>query len=433
MITVLGLGFVGLTTALGFSKKGFKVYGIDVDQNRIEKLNKGEVPFFEPNLPEALQEELGNNFILGTDLSEAVNDSKAVIICVGTPGNADGSADLTYLLQAVKDVFEVSDGSFKVIVTKSTVPPSTVSEKVKPYVQELNAQYNKSIGLASNPEFLREGFAWDDFMNPDRIVIGVEDEQSKLVLNELYQPFKAPVHYVNYNSAEYIKYLSNTLLSTLISFSNEMAMIADHIGDIDVAKAFKILHQDKRWSGYPAKMSSYVYPGCGYGGYCLPKDTAALNSIAKEKGFDTKILSGNLQINEEVMEFVATKVANTVPKDSTVGILGLAFKSGSDDVRLSPSKAIIEKLLDKGYTNIQAYDPMANEVFDATYKMPLTYTDTLEKLVEQADVLVLLTDWPEFRNNRSLLNSKQLFDFRYVFVDLPTQPEPTTAEMEMSS
>lgn len=424
MITVLGLGFVGLTTALGFSKKGFKVYGIDVNKERVNSIKKYEVPFYEPFLDDALREELGNNFHIDTPLEEAVNDSKVIIICVGTPGNPDGSADLTYLLDAVKNVFEASKGDFKVIVTKSTVPPSTVSKKVKPYVDELNRKYNKEIGLASNPEFLREGYAWDDFMNPDRVVIGVEDERSKEILNEIYIPFKAPVHYVSYNSAEFIKYLSNTLLSTLISYSNEMAMIAEHIGDIDVTSAFKILHQDKRWFGKPASMASYVYPGCGYGGYCLPKDTAALASIARENGFTPKILEGNLAINEEIKEHVSQKVADAVSTDSTIGILGLSFKSGSDDVRLSPSKFIIENLLGKGFKKIVAYDPMANEVFDQHYKLPILYADSLESLVDQSDELVLLTSWPEFKQNKELLMTKRLFDFRYAFSELPATQAP---------
>ncbi|TXK49258.1 UDP-glucose/GDP-mannose dehydrogenase family protein [Pontibacter qinzhouensis] len=424
MITVLGLGFVGLTTALGFSKKGFKVYGVDVNAQKLEKIKNYEVPFYEPHLEEALRDELGNNFIVDASLEEAVNNSKAIIICVGTPGKEDGSADLTYLLDAVKNVFESSDGTFKVIVTKSTVPPSTISRQVKPYVEQLNREYNKPVGLASNPEFLREGYAWDDFMNPDRVVIGVEDEQSKEILNQIYQPFKAPIHYVNYNSAEFIKYLSNTLLSTLISFSNEMAMVADHIGDIDVARAFKILHEDKRWHGQPAAMSSYVYPGCGYGGYCLPKDTAALSSIAQENGFTARILDANLQINEEIKEHMAEKIAAVASKDSTIGILGLSFKSNSDDVRFTPSKFIIEKLLEKGYTNIVAYDPMANEVFKASYNLPISYVDSLETLVEQSDELVLLTNWSEFKENEELLKTKRLFDFRYVF----TSPATSVAE-----
>lgn len=419
MITVLGLGFVGLTTALGFSRKGFKVYGIDVDASKRESLKNYKVPFFEPGLEEALREELGHNFIIDASLEEAVNNSKAVIICVGTPGNEDGSANLDYLFGAVESVFKASEGGFKVIVTKSTVPPSTISKKVKPFVAQMNAQYRKPVGLASNPEFLREGYAWDDFMNPDRIVIGVEDEESKEILNQIYMPFNAPVHYVTYNSAEFIKYLSNTLLSTLISFSNEMAMVAEHIGNIDIPAAFKILHQDKRWSGEPAAMASYVYPGCGYGGYCLPKDTAALSSIAREHGFEAKILNSNLQINDEIKDFMADKIEAVVPKDKTIGILGLAFKSGSDDVRLTPSKYIIEKLLAKGFTNIVAYDPMANDIFDKMYKFPISYVDSLEKLVETADELVLLTAWPEFKQNKELLRSKRLFDFRYALAELP--------------
>jgi UDPglucose 6-dehydrogenase len=427
MITVLGLGFVGLTTALGFSKKGFRVYGIDVNADRVASIKNYEVPFYEPYLEEALKEELGKNFLIDTPLADAVNDSKVIIICVGTPGNADGSADLTYLLEAVKNVFESSQGSFKVIVTKSTVPPSTVSKKVKPYVDELNQQYKKEIGLASNPEFLREGYAWDDFMNPDRVVIGVEDERSKQILNEIYQPFNAPVHYVSFNSAEFIKYLSNTLLSTLISYSNEMAMIAEHIGDIDVPSAFKILHQDKRWTGKPAAMASYVYPGCGYGGYCLPKDTAALASIARENGFIPKILEANLDVNEKIREHVTNKVEAVVSRESTVGILGLSFKSGSDDVRLTPSKFIIENLLAKGYKKIVAFDPMANEIFAQHYQLPITYADSLEQLVDQSDELLLLTSWPEFKQNKTLINTKRLFDFRYAFAELQSGKSPEAA------
>jgi UDPglucose 6-dehydrogenase len=198
-----------------------------------------------------------------------------------------------------------------------------------------------------------------------------------------------------------------------------MAMIAEHIGDIDVPAAFKILHQDKRWSGTPAAMASYVFPGCGYGGYCLPKDTAALSSIAKENGFEAKILDSNLHVNESIKEFAAEKIAAAVPKDQTIGILGLSFKGGSDDVRLSPSKFIIEKLLEKGFTRIVAYDPMANEVFAKEFSLPITYAHTLESLVAHADQLVLLTNWPEFKMNKPLITSKPLFDFRYAFAELP--------------
>jgi UDPglucose 6-dehydrogenase len=422
MITVLGLGFVGLTTALGFSKKGFKVYGIDVDRARVESIRRYEVPFYEPHLAEALREELGHNFVVDAPLREAVNDSRAVIICVGTPGLPDGQANLSYLLEAVRAVFEVSDEQYKVLVIKSTVPPSTVAREVQPFVAGLGRQFERTLGLASNPEFLREGHAWHDFMQPDRVVVGVQDEAAKEVLGELYLPFNAPVHYVDFSTAEFVKYLSNTLLSTLVSFSNEMAMIAEHIGGIDVPAAFRLLHQDRRWSGSPAPMASYVFPGCGYGGYCLPKDTAALNSIAQAHGYTPRMLPANLQINQDIKSFVVDKLLAAVPAGRRLGILGLSFKGGSDDVRLSPSQAIIEQLLARGRTRLVAYDPMANEVFARETRLPIAYADSLPELVEQADELVLLTAWPEFREQHELLRRKPLHDFRYALSDL--QPHP---------
>jgi len=224
MITILGLGFVGLTTGLGFSKKGFKTYGIDINTDRLNKLKNYEIPFHEPHLKDVLQETLGNTFILDASFEEAIKNSEAIFICVGTPSAADGSADLKYILGAIDQILEVNDKKFKVIITKSTVPPSTISKKVFPYVQDKSKNFDREIGLASNPEFLREGYCWEDFIEPDRVVIGVEDEKSKDILNKLYKPFNAPIHYVSYNSAEFIKYLSNTLLSTLISFSNEMSI-----------------------------------------------------------------------------------------------------------------------------------------------------------------------------------------------------------------
>ncbi|RAK69363.1 UDP-glucose dehydrogenase family protein [Hymenobacter edaphi] len=427
MITVLGLGFVGLTTALGFSKKGFKVYGIDVDAARVESIRRYAVPFYEPHLEEALREELGHNFVVDASLADAVNDSRAVIICVGTPGLPDGQANLTYLLDAVRQVFAASDADYRVLVVKSTVPPSTVVRAVQPYVAELCQQYGKQLGLASNPEFLREGHAWNDFMHPDRVVVGVQDEAAKEVLTELYLPFNAPVHFVDFSTAEFVKYLSNTLLSTLVSFANEMAMIAHHIGGIDVPAAFQLLHQDRRWSGAPAAMASYVFPGCGYGGYCLPKDTAALNSIAQTHGYQPRMLPANLQINEDIKDFVVAQIAARLGPHQHLGILGLSFKSGSDDVRLSPSRAIIEKLRARGYTRIMAYDPMANEAFARETQLPIAYASSLPELVEQSDALVLLTSWPEFRQQRELLASKPLFDFRYALAEPQAHSVPVPA------
>ena len=416
MITILGLGFVGLTTGLGFSKKGFKTFGFDINTERLEMLKNYEIPFHEPHLKEVLQETLGATFFLDVSFEEAIRQSEAIFICVGTPSAPDGSADLKYIYAAIDQILAVEDKKFKVIITKSTVPPSTVSTKVMPYVQEKTIELDRNVGLASNPEFLREGYCWEDFIEPDRVVLGVEDEKSKTILDKIYKPFNAPIHYVSYNSAEYIKYLSNTLLSTLISYSNEMAMIADSIGDIDVPKAFRILHEDKRWFGQPAAMAKYVYPGCGYGGYCLPKDTSALNSIAIEHGVTPHVLTGNLKINDEVMEFVTNSIASKVDKNDSIGILGLAFKPESDDVRLSPSKFIIESLIAKGYKNIIAYDPLANESFKASYpELEIQYENTLEDVLGKTDNAVILTGWSEFKSKKDLIVKKNVFDYRYIY------------------
>ena len=416
MITVIGLGFVGLTTGLGFAQKGFKTYGIDINQERLGKLRNNEIPFHEPHLKEVLQETMGKTFFINTPLDEAIHNSEIVFFCVGTPASADGSADISHLLTAIDQVLAVDDKAYKVLVVKSTVPPSTLSQRVKPYVEEKIAGTGKQIGFASNPEFLREGYCWIDFIEPDRIVIGVEDEKSKALLSQVYEPFGAPIRFVSFNSAEFIKYLSNTLLSTLISYSNEMSMIADNIGDIDIPGTFKILHEDKRWSGNPASMSSYVYPGCGYGGYCLPKDTEAMNAIAKANGVDTAVLSGNLKINAEIKDHLVNKIDKELDKDASIGILGLSFKPESDDVRITPTKEIIEKLIARGFKNISAYDPISNAVFAAEYpELKLTYFDSLEALLEHNENVVILTGWKEFREQETAIRQRKVYDFRYIY------------------
>jgi len=416
MITVLGLGFVGLTTGLGFAKMGFDTYGIDINEERLNSLKNYEVPFHEPHLTEVLKETLGKKFFLAESFENAIKKSEAIFICVGTPSAADGSADLRYILQAIDQILAVDDAKFKVIITKSTVPPSTVSTKIIPYVKERAASLQRAIGFASNPEFLREGYCWEDFIEPDRIVIGVEDEQSKTILDAIYTPFEAPIHYVSYNSAEFIKYLSNTLLSTMISYANEMSVIAHQIGDINVSQAFGILHEDKRWTGTPASMKNYVYPGCGYGGYCLPKDTAALASIAKEHGVTPHMLTANLKTNANIKDYLIDIVSAKAPKNSSIGILGLSFKPASDDVRLSPSKEMIDKLFEAGYQNIKAYDPLANAEFQKHYPdMNIDYKDSLSTLVADSDYLVVLTGWKEFKENKELIHQKNVFDFRYIY------------------
>jgi UDPglucose 6-dehydrogenase len=416
MITVIGLGFVGLTTGLGFAKKGFKTYGIDINQERIDSLKNFVIPFHEPHLKEVLEETVDKTFFLNPPLEEAVKNSEAIFICVGTPASDDGSADLSHLLSAIDQIIEVESNNFKVLIIKSTVPPSTLSNEVIPYVEEKKHGLDRHFGFASNPEFLREGYCWEDFIEPDRVVVGIGDEKSRQILNTLYEPFGAPIHFVSYTSAEFIKYLSNTLLSTLISYSNEMSMIADKIGDIDVPAAFRILHEDKRWSGNPASMSAYVYPGCGYGGYCLPKDTMALDAIARRNGVTTSVLSGNLRINEEIKDHLVEKIESALDKNASIGILGLSFKPESDDVRITPTKDIILKLRQKGYKNLSAYDPLANEAFQDAYPdLDLDYYPDLNSLLENVDNVVILTGWKEFKLNKEKINHKKVFDFRYIY------------------
>lgn len=416
-ITVLGLGFVGLTTGLGFAKKGFKTYGFDVDPERLDELRNYTIPFHEPHLAGVFKETYNKTFFLQDNLKVAIRESDVVFICVGTPSKKDGSADLKYIYNAIEQVLNIETDKFQVITTKSTVPPSTVSTKVIPFVQKKLAQNpGRKISFASNPEFLREGYCWEDFIKPDRIVIGVEDDAAKEMLQKVYEPFNAPVHFVSYNTSEFIKYLSNTFLSTMISYANEMSIVADKIGDIDIPKAFRVLHEDKRWHGNPAGMAGYVYPGCGYGGYCLPKDTSALVQTSMQHGYLPKMLSANIEMNDEIKYFVTDAIEEKVNKNESLGVLGLSFKPDSDDIRITPTKAIIELLFLKGYKKIYAYDPISNERFKKYYpKMPLNYCDSLDEIVDESDNLIILTGWKEFKENRDKINKKRVFDYRYIY------------------
>ncbi|MDE6950316.1 MAG: nucleotide sugar dehydrogenase, partial [Lachnospiraceae bacterium] len=306
MVTVFGLGFVGLTTALGFAHMGYRVYGVDVDERRKDTLRQGKLPFYEPYMEDVLQEHLGKNFLGAEDAAEAVADSEFVFFCVGTPYGKDGSADLTYLFQALDMAIDgIADEKFRVMVVKSTVPPGTTAERVAPYVKE-KGEKAAFISVANNPEFLREGHCWEDFIHADRIVLGCDQGKAEEMLKKLYEPMDVPVFCVSHNTGEFIKYLSNTLLATMISYSNEMARIADSIGNIETAEAFRILHMDRRWDG--CQMTSYVYPGCGYGGYCLPKDTNALLARARETGCEPAILREVISVNDNIAKYIAEKI-----------------------------------------------------------------------------------------------------------------------------
>jgi len=416
MVTVFGLGFVGLTTALGFAHLGYKVYGIDVDNNRKDILRSGKLPFLEPHMEEVLQKHLNNNFFITEDVEQAIADSEFVFYCVGTPYGESGSADLTYLFSAIDTTISaIKDEKFRVLVTKSTVPPSTTAEKVVPYVQA-KGDVAKHIGVANNPEFLREGYCWDDFIYADRVVLGCNDETSAQMLKKLYAPMNIPVFCVSHSTGEFIKYLSNTLLATLISYSNEMAQVADVIGGIDVADAFHILHMDKRWNN--CNMTSYVYPGCGYGGYCLPKDTCALLAQSKAKGYEPQILKNVIDMNVNRPAVIAKNIASEVDKQQTVGILGLSFKPESDDVRDTAAYKIIKELNALGYQNIVAYDPVAIDEFRKHYTdVSVRYEADAKAVYAAADVVAIVTAWKEFKEVPTF-GDKKIIDCRYMLSEL---------------
>lgn len=411
IVTVFGLGFVGLTTALGFADKNNKVYGIEVNPERVKILESGKLPFHEPGLDEALNRNLNKNFFITDNLSQAISESDCVYYCVGTPYGEDGQADLTYLFNAIESTLnELNDDKFRVLVTKSTIPPTTTKERVIPFIEEQGYTIGEQLGVANNPEFLREGYCWDDFINSDRIVLGVSDEKSEELLRQLYDSFDCPIFTVSLNTGEFIKYLSNTLLATLISFSNEMSMIADNLGDIDVANAFRILHLDKRLKD--SGIASYIYPGCGYGGYCLPKDTNAIYALSKSKGFTPEILENTIKTNDDMHIFITEKIIRNIEKEDKIGILGLSFKPGSDDVRDTPAAKVINELIDRGYSNIIAYDPLAIDEFKKYYDFDIKYAD-YENVLEESDELVILTAWDEFKEVKNITN-KAVIDCRYM-------------------
>ena len=416
VITVFGLGFVGLTTSLGFAEYGHTVYGVEISEGRLDTIRQGKLPFLEPGLDEALTRHLNKRFLpIGIEgLEEAVRQSDCVYYCVGTPYGKDGQADLTYLFGAIEQTLaERPQDRYQVLVVKSTIPPSTTSQKIIPFIEEKGLKVGTDLGVANNPEFLREGHCWDDFMNADRIVLGVSDDRSASMLRQVYATVKEPVFCVSLNTGEFIKYLSNTLLATLISYSNEMSIVADTIGGIDTAEAFRILHMDKRWGG--ATMASYVYPGCGYGGYCLPKDTNALYAVTRTAGFDAQILHHVIDTNDHMPVFIAQKIIRTIgdDKEQRIGILGLSFKPGSDDVRDTPSAKIIKALIDAGYTNICGYDPVAIEEFRKYYPLAIDYVTSYAEILEQAQSLVITTAWPEFADVRER-SDKPVVDCRYM-------------------
>lgn len=413
MIAVIGLGFVGLTTALGLATQtGRLVYAYDSNASLRAKLRSGEVPFHEPGLKEKLNELHGSGLMICESLAEALEHTSIIFYCVGTPSRPDGAADLDALTGAIRQSLPLlRKESYCTLVIKSTVPPMTTTDVIAPLLKNSGHTVGESVGLVHNPEFLREGRAWQDFIHPDRIVIGACDAYSMRQLEQLYEPFGAPVLAVSPGTAEFTKMASNALLATLISFSNELAALAEGSPEIDISQAFRLLHADGRWQG--GGMASYVYPGCGFGGYCLPKDTLSLYRYSQKLGRESTLLGGVLSVNARTKRAFAERVVAAAGPKAKVAVLGLAFKPGSDDVRETPAADIIAHLLDLGVTDIVAYDPLAISRFREAYGFPIRYAYSLEEALKGRDLAALVTAWPEFTARQLLFEHVQVIDGRY--------------------
>jgi len=418
-ITIIGTGYVGLVTGACFAAMGNKVSCVDKDSAKIEGLKNGIIPIFEPGLKPMINESYQKGSLVFTiSLKEAINESDIVFIAVGTPQNEDGSADLTHVLNVAKEIGKEMNHSV-IVVDKSTVPVGT-AEKVRESIQtELKSrQKNIDFDVVSNPEFLKEGSAIKDFMQPDRVVIGSDNESSTNVLKSLYRPFtinRERFIQMDIRSAEMTKYAANAFLATKISFMNEMSNICERVG-ADVNMVRMGIGSDNR-IGY-----KFIYPGCGYGGSCFPKDIKALEKTAKDFGYTANILSAVEKVNVEQKKVIIRKITDKFSEDLSekcFAVWGLSFKPGTDDMREAASIVIIKGLIEKG-AKIQVYDPKAMKEAKEHYfknEHNISYCENKYKAIDGADALILITEWKEFRSPdftriRTLLNQSVIFDGR---------------------
>jgi len=391
-ISIIGCGYVGAVTGACFAALGHDIIFVDLDPGKIAAINAGQAPIFEPGLDELLQKH-SSKIVATGDLADAVSHTEITFICVGTPSSQDGSIDLTYVRSAAAEIGRVLKQKKEdhTVIVKSTVLPGTAEGVVLPILEaESGKQAFVNFGLASNPEFLREGSALTDFFTPDRIVIGASDDRSRRLLEDLYSPIDCPKMITAIPVAEMIKYVSNAFLATKISFANETGNICKQMR-IDTAEVFRGVGMDHRIN--PAFFQS----GIGFGGSCLPKDVRALIARAEEVGIEPKILKDVIEVNEEqplkLLELLTTHVPDLDRK--TIGLLGLAFKPNTDDVRESRAIPIVEALLRKGAT-VLAYDPMAMDNFRKIYPQ-INYVPTAADALA-ADAVLITTEWKEFES-----------------------------------
>ena len=387
-LTIVGAGYVGLATGVCFADKGHEITFIDIDQKKVDQINRGIPPIYEEDLKELLIKNK-ERIKATTDYIMGMKSSSITFLCVGTPIGDDGSIYLSFITNAAKEVARMMKKG-DIVVVKSTVVPGTTRNTILPLIEkESGKKEGKDFSLVMNPEFLREGKAIYDFMHPDRIIVGVEDKNSESVLRDLYKPFQSTVLVTNLTEAEMIKYASNALLATKISFANEIGNLCKKIG-IDVNNVMKGVSMDHRISPY------FLEAGIGFGGSCFPKDIQALISWAKKYKAQTPILKSIIQINDTQPLLLIDLLGKHLPnlKNKKIGILGLSFKADTDDIRESRSIPIVEYLIKKG-ADILAYDPQAMTNFQTIYPQ-IHYCKSAHQVLE-SDAVLILTKWDEFK------------------------------------
>lgn len=413
-ITVVGTGYVGLVSGTCFSETGNNVICVDIDEKKVKKLQNGEVPIYEPGLEKIFLRNIKEERLtFTTSLKEGIKDAEVIMLALPTPPGADGSADLKYILQVAEQLGHLLE-DYKVIVDKSTVPVGTAKKVHDAIAKSAKVEFD----VVSNPEFLREGVAVEDFMKPERVVIGCSSERAKKVMGELYAPFVRqgnPIIYMDEESAELTKYAANSFLATKITFMNEIARLCELFGaDVDLVR--KGLGSDSRIG------KRFLFPGIGYGGSCFPKDVKALVKSASDVNYDFKILTSVEEVNESqklvLFEKIKKHFSNNI-KGKTFAVWGLAFKPNTDDIREAPALEIINKLLEEG-CKVQAFDPEAMKNVQEIYNDTISFSEYQYDSLINADALIIATEWNEFRTPdfekiKSLMPSKLIFDGRNLF------------------
>ncbi|MFC2425247.1 MAG: UDP-glucose dehydrogenase family protein [Bacteroidota bacterium] len=418
-IAIIGTGYVGLVSGACFAEMGINVTCVDVDKQKIDNLANGIVPIYEPNLTDmVIKNHSAGRLHFSTDLKSCLSDVEVVFCAVGTPPDEDGAADLRYVLDVARTVGQNID-KYILFVTKSTVPVGT-ARKVKAVIAEELSRRDVDVefDVASNPEFLKEGAAIKDFMSPDRIVVGTESQRARQIMDKLYKPFTLNHYrmiYTDIPSAEMIKYASNAMLATRISFMNEIANLCDLVG-ADVNMVRQGIGSDSRIG------NKFLYPGCGYGGSCFPKDVKALIRTASGNGYVMSILQAVENVNNRQKSILFDKLCLVFDgdiKDKTIAVWGLAFKPETDDMREAPSLVVIDKLLTAG-CSVKVYDPIAMDECRRRIGNSVMYADNMYDAAEGADAILLITEWKEFRmpswsRVRQIMKTPVIIDGRNIY------------------